>query len=240
MDFPEERDSGRDIELKKICNGIQFIDISFSYGSKCVLSHLSLDIHSGEKVVLAGPNGSGKTTLIKLLLGLYEAQGGKILVDSHDISTVSLRSLRERISVVSQNVFLFNDTIRNNILYSRLDATDVELECAARQSGAHDFIIRMEQGYSTLIGERGARLSGGEKQKIAIARALLKDADVFIFDEATAHLDHTSTKAIKDLFCGILVDKICIVISHESMKDIASARTALFKSGAIATAPNEI
>ncbi len=194
----EDKYGGKRVD--KLQGEIVFKDVYFSYdGSKPVFEGLNLRIAAGEKVLIIGPNGSGKSTLMKLILGLYHPQQGQIMIDEYNIKELSLPSLRERISLVSQNVFLFNDTIWNNILYSRPEATEAEVRRAAELSGAAEFIEKLDGGYDTIVGETGKKLSGGEKQKIAIARAILREADVLIFDEATVHLDRESEERIRRL-----------------------------------------
>jgi len=210
----EDKYGGRRVD--KLQGEIVFKDVHFSYdGAKPVFEGLNLRIAAGEKVLITGPNGSGKSTLMKLILGLYHPQQGQIMIDEYNIKELSLPSLRERISVVSQNVFLFNDTIWNNILYSRPEATEAEVRQAAELSGATEFIEKLYGGYDTMVGETGKKLSGGEKQKIAIARAILREADVLIFDEATVHLDRESEERIRRLINDYFRDKTCLIISHK-------------------------
>ncbi|MDW7760900.1 MAG: ABC transporter ATP-binding protein [Acidobacteriota bacterium] len=173
-------------------------------------------IHPGENVVFAGPNGSGKSTIIKLILGLYPVDWGKIFIDDHDINSLALSSLRERIGTVSQNCFLFNDTIRNNIRYGNPNAGEEEIVEAAKKAGAHDFIMKLEKGFDTEIGETGKKLSGGEKQKIAIARAYIKKSDVIIVDEMATHLDCGSEEMIYGALADGYADKTCIIIAHNA------------------------
>jgi ABC-type bacteriocin/lantibiotic exporter with double-glycine peptidase domain len=210
----EDKDGGKMVD--KLQGEIEFKDVYFSYdGAKPVFEGLNFRIGAGEKVLITGPNGSGKSTLMKLILGLYHPQQGQIMIDEYNIKELSLPSLRERISVVSQNVFLFNDTIWNNILYSRPEATEAEVRQAAELSGAAELIEKLDGGYDTMVGEIGKKLSGGEKQKIAIARAILREADVLIFDEATADLDRESEARIKELINDYFKDKTCLIISHK-------------------------
>ncbi|MDM7917949.1 MAG: ABC transporter ATP-binding protein, partial [Methanosarcina sp.] len=191
------KDSG--INLNLLQGEIEFREVRFSYDSKPVLRDVSFKINAGEKVLISGPNGSGKSTLIKLILGLYGESGGEILIDRHRVQDISLSSLRNRISVVSQNTFLFNDTIWNNILYSRPEASFEEVKRLAKLSGVAEFVQKLELGYETVVGEIGRQLSGGENQKIAIAWALLKDADLLIFDEALTYLDRDSERKVEQL-----------------------------------------
>lgn len=210
----EEKETGRRVE--NLQGEIEFKEVYFNYdGQKPVFERLNLRISAGEKVLITGQNGSGKSTLMKLILGLYHPRRGQIMIDGYNIKELSLASLRERISVVSQSVFLFNDTIWNNILYSRPDATESEVRRAVELSGAAEFIEKLEEGYNTIVGETGKKLSGGEKQKIAIARAILREADVLIFDEPTAHLDKESAAMIERLVRDNFRDKTCLIISHK-------------------------
>jgi len=214
----EEKHSG--MKLERLQGEIEFREVSFAYDSKPVLRNVSFKISPGEKVLITGPNGSGKSTLVKLILRLYRVQEGEILIDGYRVERLSLSSLRDKISIVSQNTFLFNDTIWNNILYSQPDASKKEVERTAELSGAAEFIRKLEEGYETMVGETGKRLSGGEKQKMAIARAILKDADILIFDEATTHLDKESEKRVEQLIKGNFQNKTCLIISHKK-KDIS-------------------
>ena len=210
----EEKEAGK--RLERLKGEIGFKEVHFSYDGKTpVFEGLSLRVNPGEKALITGPNGSGKSTLMKLILGLYRAQRGKVMIDGYDIEELSLASLRERISVVSQNVFLFNDTVWNNILYSRPEATEAEVRKAVELSGAAEFIEKLDEGYNTIVGETGKKLSGGEKQKIALARALLKDADLLIFDEAMTHLDRDSERKIEQLLNNDFKHKTCLIISHK-------------------------
>jgi ABC-type multidrug transport system fused ATPase/permease subunit len=234
MDLAGEEESDHGINIKSVNRKIEFKNVYFSYDNKQVLSDINIRIKKGEKVILAGPNGSGKSTIVKLILGLYKAQNGSILVDDHDITELSLSSLREKISIVSQNTFLFNDTIRNNILYSRPEAKEEEIEEAARLSGAYEFIRELERGFETEIGERGVRLSGGERQKISIARTILKNSDIIIFDEATAHLDEGSEKRTNALIWDKFKDKTCIIISQRVQSMPQVDKVYYLKKGKIA------
>ncbi|MDM7920207.1 MAG: ABC transporter ATP-binding protein [Methanosarcina sp.] len=228
----EEKETGRRVE--KLRGDIEFKDVYFSYdGQKPVFEGLNLRINSGEKVLITGPNGSGKSTLMKLILGLYRPQRGEIMIDGYNLSELSLASLRERVSVVSQNVFLFNDTIWNNILYSCPEAIESEIRQAVELSGAAEFIEKLEQGYNTVVGEAGKKLSGGEKQKIAIARALLKDADLLIFDEALTYLDRDSERKIEQLLNNDFKHKTCLIISHKKPQLASVNKMIEFEKGKI-------
>ncbi|MEW6457112.1 MAG: ATP-binding cassette domain-containing protein [Acidobacteriota bacterium] len=196
-----------------------------------VLKGINLMIKPGEKALIQGPNGSGKSTIVKLILGLYRIERGNIFIDGHDINTLSLSSLRERISFVSQNVFLFNDTIKNNILYSRPDAKNEEVEKAAKLAGAYEFIMNLEDGFDTVIGETGKKLSGGERKKLSIARAVLKDSDIIIFDEATSELDLESERRIEELIAERFKERTCIIISHRKWESSPLDRVYILKDG---------
>lgn len=211
-----EENENRTIRLSKLDGKIEFIDISFSYDSlkKDVLKKMSFKINPGETIAIVGPNGSGKSTILKLLLGLYQNRTGRILIDDININKIDLSTLRERISTISQNVFLFNDSIKNNIGYSNLEATDKEIIDAAKQAGAFDFIMNLDKGFDTIIGELGKKLSGGEKQKLSVARAILKNSDIILFDEAVSQLDEESVKKHLDLLNNHFSNKTCIIVMH--------------------------
>ena len=216
FELTEEKDGG--MRVSKLRGEIEFRDVYFGYDNKGdVVKGISFKIKPSEKVLIQGPNGSGKSTIVKLLLGLYKCRRGKILIDGHDLDTLSLSSLRERISFVSQNVFLFNETIKNNILYSRPDAREEELIEAVKLSGAYEFIKNLPNGFETIVGEGGKTLSGGERKKLSIARAILKDSDIIIFDEATSELDSESEERIEELMKERFKEKTCLIISHKQM-----------------------
>jgi ATP-binding cassette subfamily B protein/subfamily B ATP-binding cassette protein MsbA len=179
-----------------------------------VLNSISLHARPGEMIALVGPTGAGKSTLVNLLPAFYEATSGKISIDGQDINGISLQSLREHISVVSQEAFLFNGTIRENILYGRLDATEEELIAAARAANCHEFISKLPNGYDSRVGERGVKLSVGEKQRVSIARALLKNSPILILDEATASVDTATEKLIQEALERLMANRTSFVIAH--------------------------
>jgi len=179
-----------------------------------VLQEISLHARPGEMIALVGPTGAGKSTLVNLLPAFYEATAGRILIDGQDISGISLESLREHISVVSQEAFLFNGTVGENILYGRLNATEDELVAAARAANCHEFISKLSQGYDSRVGERGVKLSVGEKQRVSIARALLKNAPVLVLDEATASVDTATEKLIQEALERLMTNRTSFVIAH--------------------------
>lgn len=189
--------------------------VSFAYSAeRVVLRDISLRAGPGEMIALAGPTGAGKSTLVNLLPAFYEPTGGRITIDGQDISSVSLESLRDHISVVSQEAFLFNGTIRENILYGRLTATEEDLRAAARAANCHEFIARLPNGYDSRVGERGVKLSVGEKQRVSIARALLKNAPILILDEATASVDTATEKLIQEALERLMANRTSFVIAH--------------------------
>lgn len=212
-------ESESDLAISSLKGRIELKEVDFEYETgKPVLSRVNLEICPGEKVLIAGPNGSGKSTLVKLILGFYQPKSGEILADGKSYREFSKASLRERISIVSQSTFLFSDTIRNNIILSNPKASHMELAEAIRLSGSASFIENLPNGMDTEVGERGVRLSGGERQKVSIARALLRKSDLIIFDEATTHLDEASVALIRELVQTDLAEKTCLIISHRPIE----------------------
>jgi ABC-type multidrug transport system fused ATPase/permease subunit len=194
---------------------VVYENVGFSYGEdKTVLHKISLHAKPGEMIALVGPTGAGKSTVVNLLPAFYEATSGQIRIDGKNISEIPLDVLREQISVVSQEAFLFNGTIRENILYGRLDATDDELVAAARAANCHEFITRLPNGYDSRVGERGVKLSVGEKQRVSIARALLKNSPILILDEATASVDTATEKLIQEALEHLMANRTSFVIAH--------------------------
>ena len=200
--------------LSGIREKIEFSHLSFSYRQKNILKDINLKIKAGETLGIVGGSGVGKTTLINLLLRFYDPTEGAILIDEEDIKNFKLKSLREKIGLVTQEPILFNDTIRNNIAYGKPEATGEEIKEAAKVANIHHFIEGLENGYGTVIGERGATLSGGEKQRIAIARAILKDPPILILDEATSNLDSASEKLVQEALNRIMEKRTSFVIAH--------------------------
>lgn len=212
---PEIIDAPDAVTLKEVKGDIVFDDVSFSYNDKTkVLAHLNLTIDAGRTLAIVGPSGGGKTTMCHLIPRFYEASGGCITIDGHDIKDVTLLSLRQNIGIVSQDVFLFAGTIRDNIRYGRIDATDAEIVAAAKRAEIHDMVMEMENGYDTQVGERGIRLSGGQKQRISIARIFLKNPPILILDEATSALDSVTEKRIQKAFEALAVGRTTLVIAH--------------------------
>jgi ATP-binding cassette subfamily B protein len=212
---PEITDSPGAIELTKVRGDIAFENVSFSYNDRTnVLKDLNLKVEAGRTLALVGPSGGGKTTLCHLIPRFYEADSGRITLDGHDIRDIKLASLRRMIGIVSQDVFLFAGTIKENIRYGRIDATDEEIIEAAKLAEIHDMIMEMEAGYDTEVGERGVRLSGGQKQRISIARIFLKNPPVLILDEATSSLDSVTETKIQASFDELSKGRTTLVIAH--------------------------
>jgi ATP-binding cassette subfamily B protein len=194
---------------------VSFENVGFSYDEgKTALHNINLHAQPGEMIALVGPTGAGKSTVVNLLPAFYELTSGRILVDGQDIGGVALESLREQISVVSQEPFLFNGTIRENILYGKLDATGEELLAAARAANCYEFIANLPDSFETRVGERGVKLSVGEKQRVSIARALLKNAPILILDEATASVDTATERLIQEALERLMANRTSFVIAH--------------------------
>lgn len=212
---PDIEDRKGAVKLKNVRGNIVFSNVKFSYDdSKSVLSNINLDIKSGETVAIVGPSGVGKTTLCSLIPRFYEVDEGSIRIDGKDIRDVTLKSLRQNIGIVQQDVFLFYGTIKENIAYGKLNATDEEIISAAKAANAHDFIMEMPDGYDTYIGERGVKLSGGQKQRISIARMFLKNPPVLILDEATSSLDNYSESIIQRSVTELSKNRTTFIIAH--------------------------
>jgi subfamily B ATP-binding cassette protein MsbA len=194
---------------------VAFEDVRFGYdGETAILDGVTLDIPAGSKVALVGPSGAGKTTIFNLLLRFYERDSGRVAIDGHDIHGVTLESLRAAIGVVTQEATLFDETIADNIALGRPGASEDEIEQAAKDAAAHDFIREMPQGYQTRVGEGGLKLSGGQRQRIAIARAMLRNAPILLLDEATSALDAESERQVQDALARLTLGRTTIVIAH--------------------------
>ena len=213
---------------------VAFDDVSFEYvAGEAVLKNISLSVPAGRVCALVGPSGGGKTTLFNLLQRFYEPQFGKITINRKDIRKYTLRSLRENIAEVSQNVFLFNMSIADNIKYGNPTATDAQVIAAARAANAHDFIMEFPDGYDTNVGEGGALLSGGQRQRIAIARAILKDAPILLLDEATSALDTQSEKLIQSALRDLMRGRTTFVIAHRLSTILDADKICVIKDGRI-------
>ncbi len=212
---PEIREKPDAKELGVVKGDVEYREVSFSYDEKeQVLSHLNIRIPAGSTCALVGPSGGGKTTICSLLPRFYDVDAGSILVDGQDVRDLKLRSLREAIGIVQQDVYIFAGTIRENIAYGKKTATQEEIEAAAKSANIHDFIMGLEDGYDTYVGERGTRLSGGQKQRIAIARVFLKNPPILILDEATSALDNESEKHIQEALDRLSQGRTTVVIAH--------------------------
>jgi subfamily B ATP-binding cassette protein MsbA len=201
-------------ELSGFKESIVFENVWFNYGSQEILKNINLEVKKGSMLAIVGPSGTGKTTLVDLIPRFYDPQRGRILIDGIDISEVSLKSLRQKIGIVTQEIILFNDTIKANIAYGRPMATEKEIEEAAKQAYAHDFIKNLPSGYETVIGDRGMKISGGERQRIAIARALLKNPPILILDEATSQLDTEAERIVQEALNALIQGRTVFVIAH--------------------------
>ena len=235
---PEIQDRPDAVELESVRGNIRLEHVSFEYPRgperpadgdgqgeqpnaenrlaehRLALEDVSFEIRAGERVALVGPSGAGKTTVTYLLPRFYDPTGGRIILDDHDLRDIAQASLRSHFGVVTQDTFLFHASVRDNLLYARPDAEEEEMYAAARSANIHDFIIELAEGYNTMVGERGFRLSGGEKQRLAIARALLKDPRILILDEATSHLDATSEALIQEALEVLLQGRTSVIIAH--------------------------
>ncbi|MEE9936441.1 MAG: ATP-binding cassette domain-containing protein, partial [Deltaproteobacteria bacterium] len=200
--------------LPPIQNSIDLQNVSFRYEEKPVLKNVNLTIRAGEVVAFVGMSGGGKTTLVNLIPRFYDVSEGRVLIDGLDIRDVTLSSLRGQIAIVTQQTILFNDTVRNNIAYGDICTTEEEIYKAAKAANAHDFIMKLPNGYDSNIGELGTKLSGGEKQRISIARALLKDAPILILDEATSSLDTEAEIEVQDALDNLMKGRTTLVIAH--------------------------
>ena len=215
MDEPMEQDDTAAKVLENVQGDITFENVSFHYDTtQDVLENINLNIRKGDIMALVGPSGGGKTTICHLLPRFYGLTEGKITIDGQDISKLTLESLRRNIGIVQQDVFLFNGSIRDNILYGRLDATEEEVIAAAKRANIHDYVMSLEKGYDTEIGERGVRLSGGQKQRLSIARVFLKDPAILILDEATSALDNTTEILIQEALDELCKGRTTIVVAH--------------------------
>ena len=229
---PSFGDAADAAELERVSGAIAFEGVTFGYDSaQPVLRDISLDIAPGEVLAVVGPSGAGKTTFCNLIPRLWNVTDGRVLVDGQDVRELRLRSLREAVSLVPQDAAIFGGSIEDNIRYGRLDASDEELEAAARAANAHDFISQMPEGYQTVVGDRGTRLSGGQRQRVAIARAILKDAPILILDEATSSLDNESERLVQDALARLMEGRTTVVVAHRLSTIRAADRIAVLDDG---------
>jgi len=215
LDVKRETDIEKSkIEIQPFNDYIHFENLSFKYEDKYILKDVNLKINSGEIIAIVGPSGAGKTTLVNLLLKFYEPTDGKIIIDGVDLKDVSFKSLRSQMSMVTQQIILFNESIKNNIAYGRSEIPMEKVSEAAKLAYAEDFIAEFTEQYETNISDRGMRLSGGQQQRIAIARAILKDSPILILDEATSSLDTESEHMVQKALFNLIKNKTCLVIAH--------------------------
>ena len=248
LDFGPEAEQQRNdhatdnIELKNIHGAVTFQNVSFSYAqdsgtpqaaSKRTINNVSFEAKPGEVVALVGPSGSGKTTLLNLLLRFYEVGSGKILIDNVPISEVKLASLRQSIALVPQDMFLFDGTILENIRYGYPEANDDAIIAAAKKANAHEFISKLPKGYATPVGEAGMKLSGGEQQRLSIARAILKDAPILVLDEATSSLDTQSEALIQASLANLMAGRTSFIIAHRLSTVVRADKILVIKNGEI-------
>lgn len=224
--------------LSQVKGHIAFEDVSFHYQTTLtdskmpsVLKHISIEVQPGEVLALVGPSGAGKTTTVNLIPRFYDPTKGRILIDGIDIRSVQVKSLREQIGIVPQDTLLFGGTVRENILYGKLDASEEEMIAAAQAANAHDFILQLPQGYDSIVGERGVKLSGGQRQRVAIARAILKDPRILLLDEATSSLDSESEGLVQEALQRLMTGRTSIVIAHRLSTVRHAHRIAVLDGG---------
>ena len=233
MDIPPESDEGT-VEVDRFEGKIEFEDVSCSYdGNREVLKNVNISIDKGDTFALVGPSGGGKTTMCHLIPHFYDIASGSIKIDGTDIRDIKLASLRRNIGIVQQDIYLFNASVRDNILYGRLDATEEEVIEAAKRANIHEFILSMEDGYDTVIGERGVRLSGGQKQRLCIARVFLKNPPILILDEATSALDNATEILIQQSLDELCVGRTTLVVAHRLSTIKNANRIAVVSEGEI-------
>lgn len=235
LDLPLEVENAPDASTPSVVMGnLEFNEVSFAYDpNKPILNKINFSLKSGQTTAIVGPSGAGKSTIVNLLPRLYDVTAGQILFDGIDIRKLDLDFLRKNIAMVTQDTYLFNDTIGKNLLYAKPDATEAELEDACQRANIHDFIIAQPMGYATVVGNRGLNLSGGEKQRISIARAILKDPTILILDEATSSLDSISENLIQSAMEPLLQGRTSIVIAHRLSTVMAADEILVVHAGTI-------
>ena len=233
MDTPVENDGGK-IDAARLEGKIEFSNVSCSYdNNRKVLKSVNLSVDKGKTFALVGPSGGGKTTICHLIPHFYDVSEGTISIDGMDIRDLSLASLRRNIGIVQQDIYLFNASVRDNILYGRLDATEEEIIEAAKRANIHDYIMTMENGYDTVIGERGVRLSGGQKQRLCIARVFLKNPPILILDEATSALDNATEILIQKSLDELCIGRTTLVVAHRLSTIKNASEIAVIDDGKI-------
>ena len=235
MDAEPEHDDPDAVDMGKAEGHIELRNVTYAYDDeKDVLDNVSLNIEKGKTYALVGPSGGGKTTICHLIPHFYDVTEGQILIDGHDLRNVTRESVRRNIGIVQQDIYLFNASIRDNILYGRLDATEEEIIEAAKRANIHDYIMTLENGYDTQIGERGVRLSGGQKQRLSIARVFLKNPPILILDEATSALDNTTEILIQQALDDLCRGRTTLVVAHRLSTIKNADEIAVIADGKIA------
>ncbi len=220
--------------LIKVEGQIVYENVTFAYQDNPgtpILLNVSLEAHPGEVLALVGPSGAGKTTLVNLIPRFYDPVSGNIFIDGHKLSDLQIESLRNQVGIVPQETLLFGGTVRENILYGRLEASETEVIEAARSANAHEFITQLPNGYDTVVGERGVKLSGGQRQRISIARAILKDPCILLLDEATSSLDSESEGLVQEALERLMRGRTSIVIAHRLSTIQHANRIAVLEEG---------
>jgi ABC-type multidrug transport system fused ATPase/permease subunit len=213
---------------------VEFKDVNFTYpGRESILRNVSFTVQPGEKVAFVGPSGAGKSTIVDLLSRFYDADEGVVLFDGYDVRDLELKSLRQQIGIVSQDTFLFDDTLYQNIAFGGTSPSQCEVEAAAKVAKIHDFVVSLPEGYQTLVGERGVRLSGGQRQRIAIARAVLCNARVIVLDEATSSVDTIGERMIQDELNHLIEGRTAIIIAHRMSAIQGTDRIFLLDEGGL-------
>jgi subfamily B ATP-binding cassette protein MsbA len=235
---PEIIDAPGAIDLQQVQGNVELRNVSFRFEEPWILRNVSLTACKGDVIALVGPSGGGKTTLVSLIPRFYDVTEGTVLVDGHDVRTLTVESLMSQIALVDQETTLFNDTLANNIRYGKPGASDAEVQEAAQAAFAHDFISAMPDGYETNIGDRGVRLSGGQRQRICIARALLKNAPILILDEATSALDTESEQMVQGALNNLMRNRTTFVIAHRLSTILNADRILVLENGEIVESGN--
>jgi subfamily B ATP-binding cassette protein MsbA len=231
---PSVQDAPDAIALPVSKGSITFEDVSFSYENDApVIQDISLDVQPGEILALVGPSGAGKSTIFNLIPRFYDPTSGVIRIDGEDLRSITQESLRAQMAIVPQETLLFGGTIRENILYGRLDASEDEMIAAAKAANAHEFIMEFPKQYDTTVGERGANLSGGQRQRISIARAILKDPRILLLDEATSSLDNESEGLVQEALNRLMQNRTTVIIAHRLSTIKVAHRIAVLENGRI-------
>ena len=239
MDETEENEYEGSKILENVKGDISFKDVTFSYNdSKTILNHISFDIKQGENIALIGPTGGGKTTICHLIPHFYNITSGEIKIDNQNINDFTLESLRKNIGIVQQDVFLFNGTIKENILYGNENATDEQVIEASKKANIYEYICSLEDGFDTIVGERGVKLSGGQKQRISIARVFLKDPKILILDEATSALDNTTELLIQNSLNELSKGRTTIIVAHRLSTIKNATKILVVSNGSIIESGN--